>query len=508
MLRTNEIKELRKSGDTEKLRQAYNMAYEDLQQNPNNGYAKRNIGWVYFEYLKINSDKERPNIPNFLHILQKVYQLMLPEEEILLCDQILWRVNFVLNYLGKQQYVKYEEAFAIIDIVQTLHFTKPSEPYSFLLSTVHKLISKNKVRYTNFLSWWGLENLRPEDFQKTKTQYGEIMSLAEKVYTAYYKALIPSQEIRLSKEQVLANIEAINNITNTHPDYIYLPYFKVQMLLAIGENKENIKQDFIPFAQKKPNEFWIWDLMQQLVTSEEDKLTCLCKACLSGHKVEKMKTGVYLEMANYFIAKQMFSEAKHEILKIKSIKEENQHKIPNEIIQLMNTSWFATTQEKNNNIKFYKEYSKNADDILYINNPAENIFIYNINTEKNIANFITKDDSIGFFRTDKLKNKIKIRNGEVYKVRFSERNSNKPSKVQTIEISEDITLKQNNLMHCTDSIKINPKGFGFINDVYIPANKVNSNQLRNGQVVEIDAIRKYNPKKETFEWSVTKLIPK
>jgi|TARA_B110000908_G_C10196333_1_gene423109 protein involved in temperature-dependent protein secretion len=45
-----EIKELRKSG---KLREALTMAQDELQADPTNIWAKRNISWVYYDELKI-----------------------------------------------------------------------------------------------------------------------------------------------------------------------------------------------------------------------------------------------------------------------------------------------------------------------------------------------------------------------------------------------------------------------------------------------------------------------
>ena len=50
-----EIKELRQSG---KLEEALIMAKAELEAQPDNIWAKRNISWVFYEYLKLNLASE------------------------------------------------------------------------------------------------------------------------------------------------------------------------------------------------------------------------------------------------------------------------------------------------------------------------------------------------------------------------------------------------------------------------------------------------------------------
>jgi hypothetical protein len=46
---SKEIKELRKVG---RLYEALDMALAEMQEDPDNIWTKRNISWVYYEYLK------------------------------------------------------------------------------------------------------------------------------------------------------------------------------------------------------------------------------------------------------------------------------------------------------------------------------------------------------------------------------------------------------------------------------------------------------------------------
>ena len=62
-----EIKELRQSG---KLEEALYMAKAELEVQPDNIWAKRNISWVYYEYLKQNVNPD--HIDSFIFYLSEI----------------------------------------------------------------------------------------------------------------------------------------------------------------------------------------------------------------------------------------------------------------------------------------------------------------------------------------------------------------------------------------------------------------------------------------------------
>ena len=65
MLQSQQIKELRQSG---KLDEALNLAWKDLEQNIDNVFAKRNLSWVYFEFIKKYTTEN--NISGFIATLR------------------------------------------------------------------------------------------------------------------------------------------------------------------------------------------------------------------------------------------------------------------------------------------------------------------------------------------------------------------------------------------------------------------------------------------------------
>lgn len=497
MLQSQQIKDLRKSG---KLDEALQLAQKDLEANPANLFAKRNIGWVFNDILKTYT--EQANVTMFIEILKKIQKLEMPETETMLFDNVAWKIGSLFYKVSKFQTMPYSQIFEIIDILEEFHYTKPSESYSFLLKAVHKVLKVNRDKYISFIKWWNFENLRREDYQKENLPDGkQIMSLAEQVYTAYFKAMVPSPVNPVAKETVLECVNEIDKIFEVNDSYIYLIYFKIQMLLAIGE-RENLLKDFLPFARRKSKEFWVWDLLSQIVSDEDDKLTCLSMACLSGIRVEQMKTNIYYKMAEYFISKEMYPQAKSEILKIQKIKTENSQKIPDKVLSKFNETWFVNSEVSSSNVDFYKDNSGRADQILYADIPSEDIFVYYVNSEKKILNFIKTNDEIGFFKYDKLNPSFKVCVSNILQVRFANFSAEGPSKVYSMKIVENEDLKQKNTKIVKGVFKINEKGFGFIENIYVSQKTIENLDLHNNETITVLVMRKFSRKKEGFDWEV------
>ena len=65
-----EIKELRQSG---KLEEALNLAKAEVDAEPDNIWPKRNISWVYYDYLKQNGSPE--HFDSFISWLNEIKNL-------------------------------------------------------------------------------------------------------------------------------------------------------------------------------------------------------------------------------------------------------------------------------------------------------------------------------------------------------------------------------------------------------------------------------------------------
>jgi len=62
----------------------------------------------------------------------------------------------------------------------------------------------------------------------------------------------------------------LEELIKRHPEYQYPPYYKAKLLLALG-NEENALSAFLPFAIQKRNEFWVWELLAEICSTDKDK---------------------------------------------------------------------------------------------------------------------------------------------------------------------------------------------------------------------------------------------
>src|SRR5690554_5466070 len=112
-----EIKALRQAG---KLDEALAMAQEELNTNPENIWGKRNISWVYYEYLKKYAHEV--NFDGFIENLIKIKELNLPEQDVMIFDNSAFQVGSMLFKIQNSEPIDYSKINQIFDIIRDFHF--------------------------------------------------------------------------------------------------------------------------------------------------------------------------------------------------------------------------------------------------------------------------------------------------------------------------------------------------------------------------------------------------
>ena len=497
---SKEIKELRQAG---KLEEALAMAKSELELQPDNIWSKRNISWVYYEYIKQNSTLE--NVDTFIFWLKEVQNLLLPEEEKMLFDKVAWQIgSLVFKLANSNENYRFGKLFLIYEITKSFYFTKPSEEYSFLFKAFHKAL-KDTDKYISFTDWWNFENFREEDYLKEKNENGkEIMSIVEQAYIAYAKHLLPKQnyegEIICNKEKAEEFIPKLINIEEKHQEYQYPAFFIAKLLLAIGD-KENMLVHLLPFAKKKRNDFWVWEVLAEAFSNETEKVfSCYCKA-LSCKSPEEMLIGLRQKLAKILINKNMFNEAKTEIELLVKARNEKGYRIPNEIVEWQLKDWYQNAIRFNNNFDFYNNYLSDAESILFYDVPEEIIIVDFVNSERKILNFIASDTKFGFFKYDRFFKDIKI--GDVLKVRFQSGSNEGIYQLYTAIKTNDEDFKNRFFKAVDGQIKIQEgKSFGFIDDIFINPKIVTKFNLKDGMSYKGNAIKTYNKEKRQWGWKL------
>ena len=492
---SNEVKELRKSG---KLEEALKVAKIDLEKEPNNIWCKRGISWVYYDLLKANA---KPlNLNSFTENLSKIKELDLGEDENMLYDNCAWQIGSVLFSLQGAQQVDFPKINEIFETIKGFHFTKPSEGYSFLLKAFHKG-HQNWSNYLDLIDWWDLKSFSESDFQQQEFDGRKSMSLAETVYIAISKKLLssspfPSIEIN-NDEKINEFMPQLDKLIETHPEFQYPLYYKVKLMLKTG-NKDNVLSAFLPFAKRKKNDYWVWELMADIFHGDADtQFACICKA-LSFKGQEEFKINIRQKFAKMLIQKEMFSEAKTEINQIKKIRTDNGWNLPSTLNEWINSEWYKENNEKETNLSLYRKYSEIADEILLQDLPEELIIVEFVNKEKNILNFVKNKTKSGFFS---YKGLIRTPNiGDILKVRFDGKGDNSFHRVLTLDKMENDTPHEALQILKGTFRKGEDQNFGFLENVFIDPPSVERAQLKNGDNTTVKAILSFNKKKNEWGW--------
>ncbi len=493
----NEIKDLRRAGNTD---EAYAMAKAELDADPNNIWTKRNISWVLYDYVKQNADAI--HYDNFITRLREIASLQLPPDEKMLFDNLAWQIGKVIFALSKDEHLDRAKPLELFRLVNSFSFTKPSEAYSFLGKALHKIFKLSDM-YIPVIDWWGLDHITEDDFAKERLPNGkEYMSFAEQVYIAYAKHLLPkilpTGEKIFDKDKVNAFLLVLENLLEVHPDLQYPSYYKAKLLLALGSN-ENALSAILPFAKRKRNDFWVWDVLSEAFPHDEHKrIACLCRALLC-RTTDDFLINIRQKLAAWLIEKQRWDEARTEIELLTTARTAQGWPIPSLVQTWMAQPAYINALKKQSNQKFYKDKAPEAEKLLYSDIPEEAVLIEFVNTDKKIANFIASDSRFGFFKYERFVDKLEV--GDTMKVRFESGNNEGAYRLITAELTEVQAMKDKYMKVIEGNIKVpSGKAFGFVEDVFIPPALIGKHKLNDGIKVKINAIRSYNQQKREWTW--------
>jgi len=493
---SKEVTQLRKEG---KLDEAFMLALENYNKEPDNIWNKRALSWVYYDFCKKATAENNAN--NFLENIQKIKDLQLPSEDKMIFDSLIWEYKKLLeNIIGKK--IDFQKANKLYQSLKGMRFTLPSKEFSVLITALHK-VYKNNHQYVEIIGKC-IKYLRPEDFLPEVYNNRKLMPLAERIYYAYSKKIlegdaIPNQygivEYHPNKENIKTFLSTLNHWIEKHPDYTFLPYYKAKLEIALGNT--DALSAFLPFAKKKKNDFWVWQLISEIVTEQELVFACLCKA-LSLKTPEGFLSKIRIELTKKLIEKKLYNEARTEVESVFKEKLENNHKTPNEILKWQREQWYIEAQPLKNNFALYNQYKGKAEVILYNEIPEDTIVITFVNQEKKIANFVKDQKKAGFFKYENFLKNPKI--GDILKVRLEVFDLEKNAyKLLTTEKGNEADCKA--IKTVEGQLKIISSGIGFVDDVFVDKEAIEKNQWINNQMVKFKSVLSFNKKKGNWCWA-------
>jgi hypothetical protein len=364
-------------------------------------------------------DELASNLDAFIEKINEVKELDLPATEEMFFENISIVISKAARVITHEATLDINKIHRLFDSIKELSLKRNSKWFSVLFNAMHKGM-KESNRYIEFADWWDFKNFRPEDFQKEKMPNGkEVMAIAEQAYIAYAKHLLPKQtqhgEIIFNKDKAEAFLPVLSQIVEDYPQFQYPAYFNAKLLLALGD-KDNMLESLLPFAKKKRNDFWVWEILAEAFSSDPEKVfACYCKA-LSCKSPDEMLVSLRQKMARLLIARKLYNEARTEIDLLVHARTEHGFKIPAEVTNWQAMDWYKTAVQSKSNFGFYKAYLPIAEALLFSDVPEESVIVEFVNADKKILNFIASETKFGFLKYDRFFSDVKV--GDTLKVRF------------------------------------------------------------------------------------------
>ena len=492
-----EIKELRQAG---KLEEAYAMAKAELEADLSNIWGKRNLSWVLYAQL----DELASNLDAFIEKINEVKELDLPVSEEMFFENISIVISKAARVITHEPTLDVNKIYRLFDAIKVLPIKRNSKWFSVLFNAMHKGM-KESNRYIEFADWWDFQNFRTDDYQKERMSNGrEIMAIVEQAYITYAKHLLPRHSqhgiVSFDREKAESFLPALARINEENPHFQYPAYFHAKLLLALGNNA-NMLELLLPFAKKKRNDFWVWELLAEAFSNDsENAFACYCKA-LSCKSPEEMIVGLRQKMARFLISKNLFNEARTEIDLLLLARTEHGFKIPTEVSDWQNTEWFQNSVSKKSNTGFYKIYIPIAEALLFNDTPEVSVIVEFVNTDRKILNFIASESHFGFFKYDRFLSDVKI--GDVLKVRFQGGTNQGMHQIYTLTKGTDEILKNEFIKPISGEVRIQSgKSFGFIDDVFIHPSLIKKYQLADKMDYSGIALKTFVYEKSKWSWKL------
>jgi tetratricopeptide (TPR) repeat protein len=484
-----DITSLRKSGQ---LTEAFDLGVSLLATEPDNLWTKRAMGWVRYERLKLVAKSDSPE--EFLAEWAAISEMVAynPSDETMLTNQAVWMAVSRLFSLGNPNKAN-AVLEAVFSAVRNWSFDRPSDLYSALLRAFLKA-GKQWSGLGDFLTWWQLSNLRPEDYLPGITNGNKkVMSTAEQAYIAYAKQLLSHPE-PVAVQSLIVDLERLHE---QHPEYQYPPYYQAKLLVATG-SKEEAMTALMPFARRKQGEFWLWDLLAELYDNEpENAIACLCRAVTCSTQ-EKFLVKARLGLAIKLNKVGKFSEALTELTKsLKARMDEgwNVYADSAEVIEKLQGKGAVILS---NNKPLYQQYRPIADNLLYADIPEQVGIVTYLNTDKKVAHFtVNRTISAHFKYGDRM---ARVQPGDFVAVRLEQRAGKDGSfwvplsaKPTTQPPSNEIYKSFSGSVRCAVG-----KEFGFVDDVFVSPTLLKG--AVNGSILTGSALWSFDKSKNRHSW--------
>ena len=330
-----------------KLETAYQQASAALAERPDSQFAQNDMYAVVLACLK--KYVGQADAAATARWVRKLAALHLPAQAWR-DEQVCWEIRNLLHALSKRQYPPHAEVAGLLrDLLALPLVPVASVGRSRLLQAALKF--KEQLP-TEWWTWWNLELLRAEDFEKESfvptgaDKAIRMPALAESAYGAYAKSLLKQLTTR-ADATIVAEVEALlpclEALANEHPDYSWLGYHRAKLLVALGDTAAAMPT-LLRIVRQKSTEYWAWQLLGETLRPTDAPAALACYYRAAQCSTDDIYLGRLREtLADMMHGAGYLGEAQQQLQRFTLAKQAEGKPLPNAARYLANQDWFTQT---------------------------------------------------------------------------------------------------------------------------------------------------------------------
>lgn len=505
------VKQLTKANQ---LQSAFNIIIPIIQTEPNNEEAAVTFGWLMYKYLK-QSENTIQTYVNNLKVFNDTIQLKFKnkwdgenEKVTMLKNSIIWSIRQVVQKHESNANILLPELLRFCDhgdafIEKRLYQGNEASAARTLIKEIRSFLNLDNyllLMDSIGFKWFDKADYVSSSFENKKEETIVVRPFAEVILNMHAKKLLELTSESKDEQRICMFIDVLQEEIKKNPKFEWLPYYQVKLLMKVDRKQEAL-QLLIEFARLKNREFWVWNLLSELI-EEDDKFNCLCAALLCKTKPE-MLVSVQEKIIPYLVNKEMQENAKFEVDQLFAVRMRTWGKVPSQITNLQKASWYNDTIAVNNRDNL-KPYADKAELILYETLPYQDVFVTYVNIEKSVINFAYIENhktEHGYFYIDSLEYKWKV--DETLKVKMSpEKMREQLYKVYDV-VPGDAAYREHFINSSSGYVeKEDGNAFAFASDVYISPKIVQQYKIEAGNYIEFVRKKTFNKKRNNWNWAV------
>lgn len=492
MAKVSEITELCRFGNID---EAYALAKADYDAAPDDYWAQTALGWaLYYKLKDAVANAYFGMVGEIIGESCRVLRRLNDGGSEMLFESVAWQIGKSLKACKADPNM----AERFIPPLLSLSF-KPGNGYSYLLQEA--LGVENYESLGSFIHWWNLDNLQPKDFEPYKmAKNRQLMSLAERAYIAYAKALLKNG----NKDEIEALIPKMEALMEQHPEMTYPGFFCGRLMMATGATRHDVLAAVVPFVRRKKNDFWAWQLLSEAYADDRRcQLACLLRAVHCRTK-EDFLGKVRLALASIYLKEGDPARAKHQLQAVGRHYMAKGWNLPREAVEMAHNPALATVEaDATDGLNYMQVTSQLLAEgaeqsvavVVYVNGKAKRaVLVYGYKKTATV-------------RLSELPFEVEL--GTVMRLSWLPAANDKISIVSAVSICDDpdanaeeiSSLNENYVKTVHGKIRRREgQSFAFIENCYVPQAVAKRHKLEDGDYYYAVAVLNFNKMKNEWTW--------